>query len=313
MARADIMIISDQAEAYAACLAELADEGIGITVCADAEQAKSAWSGEAILLGEPHLVSAAWSAFAGVDWIQSTWAGVTPLLPLAREGVTVTGVKGVFGAQMAEFCLGYLLAHELDVIGRYTHQQQRRWDARPTGGLAGKTLGVMGTGSIGTAIARAAAAFELQVLGFSRTGAPVEPFSRVYDATQLSGFLAGLDYLVCILPDTPATRGLLDRAAFNAMRPGCYLVNVGRGTLIEERALLEALSSGRLGGAVLDVFDAEPLPTDHPLWRAGGVRITGHVAAHSYPEDIARLFLRNYRRYTQGLPLQYRVDPARGY
>jgi phosphoglycerate dehydrogenase-like enzyme len=171
----------------------------------------------------------------------------------------------------------------------------------------------MGTGSIGHYIAKMAQSFGMHITGFSRRGAPVPGFEKVFAGKELHAFLADPDYLVCVLPDTPETTHLLDAAAFRAMRKQCYLVNVGRGTLIDEKALVEALFAGKLSGAVLDVFQQEPLPQDSPLWNTPGVIVTAHMASTSRPKDIARIFRENYLRYVDDTPLKYAVDFARGY
>jgi phosphoglycerate dehydrogenase-like enzyme len=171
----------------------------------------------------------------------------------------------------------------------------------------------MGTGSIGRYIAKMAAPFGMDITGFSRVGTSVEGFERVFAANKLGDFLAEPDYVVCVLPATPGTRHVLNADAFRAMKNGCYLVNVGRGAVIDEKALAEALLAGELAGAVLDVFQSEPLPIDSPLWNAPGLIVTAHVAAKSWPEDIAGIFRENYRRYVAGEPLQYSINFERGY
>lgn len=310
-AEPSLLILSRDAEEYLGLLEpHLVDEPLWATA-ADALPAGAERT--TIALGEPDVLAAAWPSLPRLQWIQSTWAGLAPLRPVAEAGVPVTGVKDVFGAQMSEYVLGHLLAHVLDLPGRRCAQRERRWDARPTGTLEGRTLGVMGTGSIGTAIAERAAAFGMIVLGFSRSGAAKPPFETVYAPAQCREFLGRCDMLVGVLPHTPETVGLLDRAALAALPPGAVLVNVGRGSLVDERALVDALVTGDLGGAVLDVFREEPLPEDHPFWSTPGVTITAHVAARSWPEDIARIFIDNLQRWRGGQTLRYRFDPSRGY
>ena len=308
-----ILIVSDQAPAYAEALSALVAEGVTITLAMDATEAVAVGAEAPVVLGEPHHLAEALPGLSAVRWIQSTWAGVTPLLPVLGPDIQLTGVKGVFGQQMAEYCLGHMLAFELGILERAAAQADRHWDESATGNLAGKRLGVMGTGSIGAAVARAAAGLGLRVTGYNRSGKPVTPFEAVSGADQLGDFLAGLDYLVTVLPDTPDTRNLLDAGALARLPPHAVLINVGRGTVVEDAALVAALQDGQLKGAVLDVFREEPLPRDHAFWDTPGLRITGHVAAHSYPADIAALFIDNYRRYVAGEPLAHRVDPARGY
>jgi phosphoglycerate dehydrogenase-like enzyme len=214
---------------------------------------------------------------------------------------------------MAEFVLGYMLAREIDVFQRLERQRDRRWYDQQTGSLAGKTLGIMGTGSIGRHIAAMAVPFNMRVLGFSRSGRPVSGFAEVFASADFHAFLGKADYLVGVLPETPATIGLLDQAAFTALPEHAYFINVGRGSLVDEQALSRALASGELAGAVLDVFRQEPLRADSPLWDVPNLLITGHVAAHSWPEDIAGIFIENYRKFQRDDVLNYIIDFERGY
>ena len=151
------------------------------------------------------------------------------------------------------------------------------------------------------------------VIGLSRHGRPRTGFERVWPVAELADFLARADFLVSVLPDTPATRGLLDADAIAAMRRGAYFINVGRGSVVDEAALARALNEGHLGGAALDVFGAEPLPRNSPLWHAENTLVTAHVAARSWPRDIAAVFIDNFRRFAAGERLRYSVDFERGY
>lgn len=308
-----VLILASDAQEYLPLLEDLAGDGVAFTVAETVGKAHRAYVGQTVILGQPDLVAEALGEMPGVRWVQSSWAGVTPLLDLGRTDYLLTGVKDTFGSQMAEYVLGYLLANELKIFERLGRQANRCWWEEPSGSLKEKTLGIMGTGSIGSDIARVAKPFGMRITGFSRSGASAQGFERVFAGNQLEDFLAEPDYLVCVLPDTPGTRHLLDKGAFRAMKKDCYLVNVGRGALIHEEALAEALSKGELSGAVLDVFQAEPLPQESPLWNAPGLIVTAHVAAKSWPEDIARIFMENYRRYVAGKPLNYQVDFERGY
>ena len=311
--RPAVLILAPDAGEYLPLLEDLAAEGVELTAAESPDEARRAWSGQPVVLGQPDWVATLLGEMPGVRWVQSSWAGVRPLLELSRSDYMLTAVKGVFGAQMAEYVMGYLLAHELRIAERLGRQANRDWWPEASGTLRGKTLGIMGTGSIGSHVARMAAPFGMKAIGFSRSGAPVEGFEKVFASDRLHDFLALPDYLVSVLPDTPETRHLLDAEAFRVMPDHCYLVNVGRGSVIDEAALAGALSARELVGGVLDVFEREPLPEDSPLWAAPGLVVTGHVAAKSWPEDIARIFRENYRRYCGGKPLKYRVDLERGY
>jgi phosphoglycerate dehydrogenase-like enzyme len=313
MTAPDVLVLTPDAPCYRPLLAAVERAGGEFRTAETAEKARRAYSGQQILLAQPDLAAEALGDLPQIRWVQSTWAGVTPLLSLGRDDFLLTGIQGVFGPMMAEFVLGYLLARELRVFERLGRQVNRSWWPEPSGTLQDKVLGIMGTGSIGACIARMAGQFGMQVRGFNRGGEPVEGFSSIHGRDGLHAFLQGLDYLVCVLPDTQETRHLLDAGAFASMPESCYLVNVGRGNVVDEEALLEALEAERIAGAVLDVFEHEPLPPESPLWHAPNLLVTGHVAAHSRPRDIARVFSENYRRYVAGEPLLYRIDFKKGY
>jgi len=308
-----VLILASDAQEYLPLLEDLAAGGGALSTAETAGDAREMYSGQSVILGQPDLVAEVLGDMPGVRWVQSSWAGVTPLLEAGRRDYALTGVKDTFGPQMAEYVLGYLLANELKIFERLGRQANRCWWEEPSGSLKGKTLGFMGTGSIGSDIARMAKPFGMHITGFSRSGASAEGFEKVFAGNQLDDFLAEPDYLVCVLPDTPETRHLLDAGAFRAMKKDCYLVNVGRGALIDEEALADALFKGELSGAVLDVFQIEPLSDESPLWSAPGLIATAHVAAKSWPQDIARIFRENYRRYVAGEPLKYQIDFERGY
>jgi len=308
-----VLILTHDANDYLERLAGLAAGGVALQAADSPRRALEAYAGEPVVLGQPDLVAAVLEQLPGVRWVQSTWAGVRPLLDLGRRGYLLTGVKDVFGPQMAEYVFGHLLARETRLAERRARQERREWWAAESGTLEGKRMGIMGTGSIGRHVARAAAAFDLRVSGYSRSGRPTPGFERVFPAAGLADFLGELDFLVCVLPNTPETRGLLDDRALRALRPGCVLVNIGRGSLVDEAALLAALERGDVAAAVLDVFAEEPLAPASPLWGAPGVTVTAHVSGVSRPAHIARLFEANYNRWAAGETPDYVIDFEQGY
>lgn len=313
MSRPGVLVLSDDAAEYLPLLAGLARQGTELAAAATVSAARSAWSGQPVVLGRPDLVAAALGEMPAVRWVQSTWAGVTPLLATPRRDFLLTGVKDTFGPQMAEYVLGHLLARELKLSERLERQRRRQWWPEFSGSLRGRTLGIMGTGSIGRCLARMAAPFGLRVIGYNRGGAAEEGFEEVFPSTRLEAFLAIPDYLVCVLPDTPQTHHLLNERTLRCLRRSCCLVNVGRGNAVDEAALAAALHRGDIAGAVLDVFHSEPLPGTSPLWDAPGAVVTAHVAAKSHPPDIAQIFIENYNRFVAGEPLNYSIDFTRGY
>lgn len=247
-------------------------------------------------------------------WIQVMGAGVEQVLvPGLPERVAVTRAAGIFGPWMAEYTLGWCLWVTQRIDGFRASQRQHRWAPVDPIPLRGQTLCVVGLGDIGRAIARKARALDLRVIGVTRSGRGPREAERVYRPRALRSALARADFVVLTVPLSPATRGLLGAAELAAMKPSAWLINIARGPIVDEAALLEALRARRIGGAVLDVFDAEPLPPEHPLWTFDNVAITPHISGPSTPREIAPIFNDNLRRYLAGRPLRHRVDRARQY
>lgn len=288
-----------------------------------------------IAFGEPNLIADALASLPALSWAQSNWAGVEPLLDpaLLRDyTLRVTNARGVFGGLMSEYVFGYLLAHERKIFQRAQSQQSKKWDNSLTGTLRGKTIGLLGVGSIGAEIARTAKFFNMNVWGYTReseTSKHVDKYYHPLDsdslpsaqqhtlmgtrAAALQNFASGLDYLVSILPNTKDTRKIVDSNLLNALPSHALFINVGRGNVVDESALLEALHQNKIAGAVLDVFEQEPLPKDHPFWNMPNLLMTFHTSAPSFPEDITKLFIENYKLFIEGKPLKYQVDFERGY
>lgn len=246
-------------------------------------------------------------------WVQAMGAGVDRFLdaPLPPE-VRITRAA-VFGPWMAEYTLGWLLwvTQRMEAVRRA--QAARRWAPFNADRLGGRTLGILGTGSIGRAIARAAKGFGMRVTGVNRSGRPVAGVDRVYRRGALRMFLRDADVVVLVLPLTPETRGIIGEAELRTMKPSAWLVNIGRGALVDEAALIQALRERWIAGAILDVFAREPLPPEHPLWGLPNVVVTPHIAGPSDPAEIAPVFNENLRRYLAGRRLLGLVDRRRGY
>ena len=307
------LIVTTLAAEFAAEIERLAGNSIPVTACSTVDDAVAAYTDETVLFGSPGMIVQLIDQMPGVDWVQSSWAGVTPLIDAPRRDYVLTGVKGVFGPQMAEYSLGLLLAHELRLHERRRAQTAREWLGTHSGTLTGKRLGILGTGSIGAAIAKAASAFGMSSVGYSRSGSAVDGFDTVFSAEQLNAFLSDIDYLVATLPATPETTSLLNAKTLSLLPPHGYFINVGRSNVVDDEALIQALSSGALAGAALDVFDEEPVPASSPLWDTPNLTMTAHIAAISHPLLIVPVFVENYRRYAAGEPLNYVVDFDLGY
>ena len=249
-----------------------------------------------------------------LEWVQSAWAGVDALCsPGLRRDYVLTGVKDVFGPLMAEYVVAYLFGLERRVFTMWDNQRQRRWQKLRYRHSRDITVGFIGLGSIGRHIAKAVRHFGVRVTGLSRSGAACADVDEVYGAERVAEFLAEPDYVVMSLPETSLTQSFMDAAKLRMMKPGAVLMNVGRGSAIVEDDLVEALQSGAIGGAVLDVFETEPLPEDSPLWSLPNVLVTPHYSALSFPEDISAIFVDNYHRFTRNEPLRHVVDFEAGY
>lgn len=263
-----------------------------------------------VVLGAPDLAAAVMDQLSALRWLQSTWAGVTPLVGQPRRDYLLTGVKGIFGRSMAEYVLAWVLAEKRSVL---RHSSATSWDGRPDKGLAGLRLGIAGVGSIGAEVAQRCGGFFASVRGLNGDGRTVPGVEHCFGAARRLDFARGLDVLVLLLPDTEATNQFADKALLEQLAPGAMVINAGRGNALDLDAALEALSGGRLSSLVLDVLAEEPLPAEDPLWRTTGVHITSHTAAPTNDEAIVALFLNGLTRYRRGEEPAGRIDFDRGY
>jgi phosphoglycerate dehydrogenase-like enzyme len=267
-----------------------------------------------IVLGEPKAIRDALPLISQPRWIQAIYAGVEPLVdPAQRRDYVLTNARGVFGELMSEYVFGYLLFLEKKMLQRIRAQRAREWKRNESGVLRGKTIGLLGVGSIGAYLAGTAKHFGMSVKGYTRESETSTQVDKYYHGEDLLEFANGLDYLVSVLPRTEGTNKIVDETVLNALPKHAVFINVGRGNSVDEPALVKALNEGKLGAAVLDVFEKEPLPAEHSFWNTPNLYMTFHTSAISYPEDITKLFVENYHLYTEGKPLKYVVDFARGY
>jgi len=267
-----------------------------------------------IILGQPSLIAKVLSAAKSLKWVQSTFAGVDALcLPGLRTDYTLTSVKNIFGPLMSEYVFAYILSLERHLFEVRKNQLESNWKNTPYRSLQGLTLGVCGLGSIGRHIARTAIHFGMRVLGYKRTQGDVPVVEKTFVGNDLGVFVAELDYLVMVLPDTPQTKHLITYDVFAKMKPSCVFINVGRGNAVDDPGLIRAIVERLIRAAVLDVFDEEPLPVESPFWTMENVFVTPHIAAFSFPEDIVSIFCDNYERFRQNEPLHPIVDFNRGY
>ena len=267
-----------------------------------------------MVFGEPNLIRPVLASLPSLKWVQATWAGVEPLLdPSLIRNYTLTNARGVFGGLMTEYVFAYLLMHERKILERLAAQHDHRWEPALTGTLRGKTIGLLGVGSIGSHLAESARYFGMHVRGFTFKSENCPFVDKYYHSQNLLDFASDLDVLVNVLPNTPLTKNIIDANLLAQLPKHAILINAGRGSAVNESALIEALKQGNLAMAVLDVFTQEPLPSDHAFWQAPNLIITSHTAAPSFPHDIANIFIDNYQAYRQGKPLKYQVNFESGY
>lgn len=314
MAQHLLLTLSRDPDEFEAGLERLHLPGLQVVVPRDEKTIRDYITQADILLANPPIAAQWLDQAQNLRWVQSTFAGIDALAaPGLRRDYLLTNVKDVYGPAMAEYVFAFILGLEKELFAFRNAQQEKRWDQKPSRTLEGKTLGVLGTGSIGREIARAGKTFGLRTVGLRRGQGSVEHFDAVYPMQELHTVLTQSDYLVCVLPNTPETVGLLDADAFATARPGSIFLNIGRGNTVDESALTKALDRGQIRTAVLDVMNAEPLPPESPLWGREDVYITPHVSGYIVSDRIFSIFEENYRRFLAGEELLYQVDFTRGY
>jgi phosphoglycerate dehydrogenase-like enzyme len=229
--------------------------------------------------------------------------------------VVLTNGRGIFGESLAEFVMGAALFFAKDLRRMVHSQMAERWDPFNIVDLAGQTLGLIGYGDIGRAVARRARAFGMTVLAVRRHPQGDEVVREILPPERKREMLARCDYVVVAAPLTRETRGMIAEPELRAMKPGAVIVNVGRGPVIDESALIRALEQGWIRGAALDVFDTEPLAEGHPFYRLENVLLSPHCADHAldWKHRAMQLFLDNIERFRKGEPLVNVVDKKAGY
>jgi glyoxylate/hydroxypyruvate reductase len=245
------------------------------------------------------------SSGAGVDHVD--FSAVPPHIPLVRmvEPGIING--------MVEYVSLAVLALHRDFFDYVAQKAARAWTALEVPPASARTVGVMGLGSLGCAVLERLSAYGFRLRGWNRSPRSIAGVETFAGAEQLQPFLAGCDVLICLLPLTPATKGILNRDLFSQLPTGAALINVGRGPHLVDADLVAALDAGQLSRAILDVTDPEPLPPDHPFWTHPRVFVTPHVASMTQPETAAPILLENIRRHQRGEPLIGLIDRGRGY
>ncbi len=256
-----------------------------------------------------------------VRWVHTRSAGLDGILfpELAESGVPLTNGSGVFSPPLGEFALAAILYFAKDLRRMVRSQAAGVWDPFDIAEISGQTAGIVGYGDIGRAVAARLRPMAMEVLAVKRHGPPLynlDPLVRCfYPPDRRIEMIARSDYIVVAAPLTHETRGMIGEAEFAAMKPGAVVVNLGRGPVIDEQAMIRALSEKRIKGAALDVFDEEPLPPGHPLYRLENVLLSPHCADHTpdWLERAMQFFIDQFQRFRKGEPLLNVVDKKLGY
>lgn len=263
-------------------------------------------------------LAAAWDAANALQWIHATSAGVDALMiPEVRDSdIPVTNAAGIFDRSIAEYVLGAILMMAKDFPGSMALQRDHAWRHRDTERVNEHSVLVVGAGNIGRQIARLCSAVGMSVTGVaSRDRAGDADFENIFASSRLAELLPNYDYVVVAAPLTPATEGLFDAAAFERMSPHARFINIGRGPIVVTDDLVTALQDGIIAGAVLDVFEEEPLPRDHPLWDAPNTVLTAHMAGDfiGWREALVEQFVEMFDRWQSDGELHNIVDKQKGY
>ena len=257
------------------------------------------------------------SKIPNLRWVQATSAGVDHWLsrPDLQPDHMLCSGRGTHRVQMPENILGAIFHLTKPITEAVRGQQDSKWKRLVSTPIAGKTLGILGLGTIGQELARKAKALEMRVIGTKHTVEPLAHVDEVFPPERTGEVLKEADFAVLLLPLTDATRDSFDQTYLSQMKPDSYLLNFGRGGTVVDEDLIEAVNSGTIAGAVLDVFRTEPLPSDHPFWTTKGITVLPHIGG-LHPErekQSAELVVQNARRYLAGEPSTQLVDRVRGY
>ncbi len=303
-----MLVVDRRCEWYQAALVDAFPE-VEITAVASFPDAEPYLAGTQVLatMGVPlpgiHFTGDVAARMPSLEWVQCLISGHEHIRKaLAGRDVLVTTAAGIHGPQMSEMALLHMLALARGVPAMLRNQTARTWERVPQRTLASRTVGIVGMGAVGMHLAGVCRAFGMRVYGFSRTIRSVPGVDRMFRRDELIQIVPELDFLVLVVPAAPDGRPLVDAGLLAAMKATAYLVNLGRGAVVDEDALITALRSGTIAGAGLDVFAVEPLPADSALWQLENVIVTPHAGGHHdlYAEQTLSVLEPNLRAYVGG-------------
>ena len=292
-----------------------------IVATSEAAAADAAKQAEVILhwAGSRDLLRTAFLANPGIGWVHSRSAGLDSVLfpELVESAVPLSNGSGVFSQSLGEFALAAILYFAKDFRRMLRNQEAGRWEQFDVEEIAGQTVGIVAYGDIGRAVASRVHAMGMRVLALKRHApTSADPLvSQFFRSHELATMLGQCDFVVVAAPLTAETRHTINDAAFAAMKPNAVVINIGRGPVIDQAALVRALSAGRIKGAGLDVFEQEPIPAGDPIYKFENVLVSPHCADHTkdWLNQAMRFFLRQYERFSNGQPLENIVQKHLGY
>ena len=317
-----VVVLGDPAEPTLKKLDEIGP-GVALKIAKTADELGDALADARVLFnwsGSRAEIKRVFERSPKLEWIHARYAGLDALLfpELIASPIPLTNGRGTFSQSLGEFVIAGALYFAKDLPRMLKAKAERRWDVFNVLELSAQTMGIVGHGDIGRAAARRAKAFGMRVLALRRDlarRAGDEDVDRVFATKDLHAMLPECDYVVMAAPLTPETRHMISTAEFNVMKPEAIVMNVGRGPVVDEAALAEALRAKRIRGAALDVFEVEPLPSDSPLWEMENVLISPHTADHTkdWLNDAAQFFIEQFGRWRRAEPLHNVADKHAGY
>jgi phosphoglycerate dehydrogenase-like enzyme len=318
-----ILVLADPAEPQLSMLQRLKAE-VNIVVGNSAEAFEGVAAGANAILSWSASVSLLREVFPKcphVQWIHTRAAGVDGILfpELIQSSVTLTNGTGTFSPSLGEFVLAAILYFAKDLRRMVRNRAAGVWEPFDVMAISGQTLGIIGYGDIGHAVASRVRPMGMKVIAIKRHVSPLpnedELIEQIYSPDHRLEMLPRCDYVVAAAPLTSETRGMIGEPEIAALKPSAVVINVGRGPVIDEEALVSALSDGRIKGAALDVFNREPLPKDHPFYRLENVLLSPHCADHTHDwlDKAMQLFIAEFERFRKGQPLMNVVDKKLGY
>lgn len=267
-----------------------------------------------IIFGNPNIACKYINQATKLKWMQSSFAGIDALnAPDLKKDYLLTIVKDTYGQVMAEYVLAYILMFERQIIENIKWQSEKLWNQTASKTLDSITLGILGTGSIGSDIAKNAKNFGIRVLGFRSEKKEVEHFDKIYDQSSIGELMQQSDYVVCVLPNTKSTKNIINYDLLSKMKESAVFLNIGRGDSLVEKDLIRILAERKVKAAVLDVFKEEPLPKEHAFWTLKNVYLTPHTSGYLITDKFFKIFEENYARFNAGEDLVYKVDFDKGY